>query len=268
MKKYQIGIEVALQSLRLAVVMHQQAVWRVVDTAELRLDGGDVQKNLRTVLKNIAPRIRQIILGLPQQRVLMKEIFIDSSLTRTEVYQYLQQQALALFGKPANHWIMDCEAHENGFRAAAAEREYVSNWLHIFRQLGMRVLAVDIDVLALARLTPTLADYQPDHTQALLWLRADELKFIAVKEGRLIYVKSAAYDPATVFTETVPPLLQFFNGLYPHLSAPEILVIGDHPPATAAMPLKIAALNPDIWRFQRAMQPQAYCSLGLAIYGY
>lgn len=269
MKKYRIGIEVAQQSLRLAVVMRQQTGWRVLETAELRLDGGDMLKNLRTLLKNIAPGIRQIVLGLPQQRVLLKEIFLDSSLTRAEVYQYLQQQALVLFGKPANYWIMDCEAHENSFRAAATEREYVMNWLHIFRQLGMQVLAVDIDAPALARLATSFAEYQPNQAQILLWLQADELKLIAVKEGGLIYVKSATYDSATTLTETISPLLHFFNGLYPQHGAAEIFVIDNNLSVTTTrQPWKRAALNPEIWRFSRMIQPQEYCSLGLAIYGY
>lgn len=269
MNKYRLGVEISADSLRLAVIAKHSAYWHVLETAELTLAGGDIQQNLRTLLKNIAPGIKQIILGLPHQRVLIKEVFIDSSLSYTEVYQYLQQQALPLFGKLAEHWVIDCEAQAHSFRAAAAEREYVLNWVRLFRRLKKQVLAVDVDILALARLTPSLQGYQPERTQILLWLKPDELVFVAVKAGKLIYTKSAGYCANINLTETVPTLLQFFSRLYPEHQEAEIEIIHHDPAVSAAVqPFKSAKVNPDIWHSESQIPMQAYCSLGIAIYDY
>lgn len=277
MKKYRIGMEITEKKLHVAIVVKQRHLWRLMETAAYELNPENLQETLQKVRKQVPRSIRQTILSLAYHHVFMKEIHIDSSLTANEIYLYLQQQSPMLFGKSADHWFLDFEpaistmnsGQQNSFRAVAAPRQNIAGLLAISHHCGFHIQAIDVDVLALARMVPTLTNYQPDQAQALLWLKTTELMFIAVKAGQLIYLKTAAYSPIQSLKEILPPIIQFFNGLYPQYTLANILLLNECSATNIeTASIKIASLSPEIWQTPVTIQPQEFCSLGLAIYDY
>ena len=106
-------------------------------------------------------------------------------------------------------------SHQHCFRAVAAAKENMLPWFRLCREAGLRVRAVDIDILALARLNRTFEGYEHGQPQALLWLKSTELLFIVAQNGQLIYAKRTAHTPLQPLTGILTPLLQFFHGLFP-----------------------------------------------------
>jgi len=271
MKKYRIGLEISPHQLGAAVAAKQKNGWRIIETLHVPIAANTIQQSLKQVRASIARSIQQTVFGLAYHQVLMKEIRLDATLTDAEVYHYLQQQASTLFGKPANHWFLDFERLQSGYRVVAGLKQTILAGLTLCRESGFRVSAVDVEVLALARLMPTLAAYHPDQLQGLLWLKPTEALFIVAQTGKLIYAKTAPYCASTqTIAETVRPLLQFFNALYPQQSLANVLLISEEstPPLPEEFNIKIAELNPNLWGVTKPVQAQALCSLGLAIYGY
>ncbi len=128
--------------------------------------------------------------------------------------------------------------------------------------------AVDVDILALVRLACTFEGYQADKCQALLWLKATELVLITFKAAQLIYVKTTAYSSTQSLIEIWTSLLQFYNGMYPqHPLAQAFLLTANLDVCRENLTLKTATLDSNIWKIHDPIQPQEFCSIGLATYG-
>lgn len=277
MKKHRIGLAIAENELHLAVVTRKKNHWQLVETLSVPVTTDNIRQMLQQARCGLARSIQCTIIGLPYHQVLMKEIHLDTQLTPADVYQYLQQQLPVLLGKPAQHWFFDFEpmrfstavASQTAFRLAAAPQENIATWLQICRAAGLHVQYLDVDVLALARLLPTLTAYHPDQPQALLWLKTSELLFTVSRAGQLIYAKKTIYIKDQPMMQTLTSLLQFFNGLYPHSPPASIILVDENSGHSLEnLPVQSAELNSGIWEFGTPVQAQYFCSLGLAIYGH
>lgn len=275
MKKCRVGIEINEKKLQLAVVARQKTEWRLIEALTIPVTSNNMAQTLKQVHREIAGSTFRVVASLPYNQILMKEIRVDSSLSDQEVYEYLQQQSTTLFGQPSNHWFLDFEPslfskknpQQTIFRVVATPRENMTHWIKIADESGFRISAIDVDVLALARLTPTFEHYQPDQPQALLWIKETELLLIISQAGHLIYSKRTTYSPAHSIAQVLPPLIQFFNGLYPQYILSNILFLDENPPVNSGnLEIKPAVLNNVIWKIPSPLKHNAFCSLGLTLY--
>lgn len=257
--EYRIGLEIAEDTLRLAVVTKLKTGWRLENVFMVEALTGNITSSLR---------LGRGVFCLPGRRVLMKELDLDIDGGKDEIYQYLRQQSCTLLGRPTEHWGFDFEVtQENQVRVAAAPREDIETWLRVCHAGGLRVCAVDVDVLALARLMSALTGYQPEQPQALLWLKSAELIFIVAQAGKLIYAKRTTYHAEQRVEKILTPLLRFFHGIYPQHSPTLLFSLNDlEMTVIGNLPIKTAELNPAIWQLSATMQPDFFCSLGLALY--
>jgi Tfp pilus assembly PilM family ATPase len=278
MNKYKLGLEITEKNLYYAVILPQKQGWKLLEAHSVNLDENtNLLQALQQIQSQLPRAIKRIVIGLSSSRVLMKEIRIDSRLTYSEIYLYLQQQSAALFGKLFDDWCLDFEpalftqnnVQQSSFRVVVASRDYLYQHLKIFQQCKFRVSTVSVDVLALARLAPSLAAYQADQPQGLLLLRNDELLFIVAQNGNLIYAKRSFYSSQQVLYDTLKAITDFFNGLYPQHSLQHILFIGEGDlQRMGNIIIQPAILNQSLWQIAGAFKPQALVSLGLAIYEY
>ena len=277
MKKCRVGLEIAEKTLQFAIVAKLKNGWRLIETLSLPVTADKMPHVLQEARRAIGKAIRNVILSVPYSQVLMKEIHLDSSLSPPEIYLFLQQQSPALFGKPAGEWLMDFEpcpfpaniSRQNCFRAVAAAKGNILPWFRLCREAGLRVRAVDIDILALARLGCTFEGYEHGQPQALIWLKSTELLFIVAQDGRLIYAKRTAHTPLQSLTGILTPLLQFFHGLFPQYRLENIVFLNENSPLPEdPLIINSAALNPAIWQISSPVMPHEFCSLGLAIHEY
>lgn len=277
MNKCRVGLEIAEKTLQFAIVAKLKNGWRLIETLSLSVTADKMPHVLQEARRAIGKPIRNVILSVPYSQVLMKEIHLDSSLTQPEIYLFLQQQSTTLFGKPAGEWLMDFEpcpfpaniSRQHCFRAVAAAKEIMLPWFRLCQEAGLRIRAVDIDILALARLSRTFEGYEHGQPQALLWLKSTELLFIVAQNGQLIYTKRTAHSPLQPLTGILTPLLQFFHGLFPQYKLEKIVFLNENLPLPEDhLILNPAALNPAIWQISTPVMPHEFCSLGLAIYDY
>lgn len=278
MKKYRIGLDFSEKKWQLAVVAKQKDGWQLMETFSVEGATDNRPSILQATRRRIARSVRHTVLSLPHNQVLMKEIRLDATLNSHEIYQHLQQQAVALFGKPADHWYFDFEplvfsthiAQQTCFRVAAAPRDTVLSAVALCRELGLQVQTVTVDVLALANLAHTLQNYRSDQAQAIVWLKAHELLFMVTLSGHLIFSKTTTYLAMHNISEVLIPIIHFFNGLYPHTILESIFLMSDDPLSLSIGDVKIenAALNTNLWQVPHVIRPEEFCSLGLAIYGH
>ncbi len=178
-------------------------------------------------------------------------------------------------GKTANDWSLDFEpslvkaSHEltKKFRVVAIPKVHIKEWVKFCSEYGFEIKVIDVDILALSRLVPTLEYGQPEQALALLWVKEQEFIFIATFKGQLIYVKTAPLQPH-FFKETVYQILQFYHGLFPDWVISEILLIDrTFSLDVDGYKIKPAKLNFEIWQTHHTITAASFCSLGLAIYG-
>jgi Tfp pilus assembly PilM family ATPase len=277
MNKYRVGIEITDKKLQVAVVFKQKQLWRLMDTVAFPLQNGDnLHEILRKSCRALPGSIGHITLGIPYPQVLLKEIFVDPSLAPSEIYQYLNQQAAGIFGKPTLHWRLDFEPNpfttnarnQVCYRAVAGPRETIETWQRIFRECGLTVSAIDVDVLALARLILTCEQYQPQQAQALLWVKPRELFFLVAQDGQMIYTKRAPLLSVQAFDTQLTSLLQFYNGLFPQYPLANKILLNENKSFIEDHSIKSASLNSEIWNTTKMVLPDEFCSLGLAIHEY
>lgn len=278
MKNLRVGIALAESRLHCSLVCKDKNRWRRLASHHYTFSAGNLCQTLLQIRAQIPRTARCTILGLPYHRVLMKEIKIDAQLNDEEIYRYLQNQAIALYAKPAQYWFMDyevCDLQQQQsllmkIRSISASREELFRLQKDFRTSRLTLSRVDVDVLALSRLTPTLEFYNPDQAQALIWIKQNEVLFLAVKTGKLIYVKRAPLSPEQNLNEILPGLIHFYHRLYPQHPLEDIFLIDENPTSRSdsfAHPLlKTILLNPMIWHTDQEVDPGDFCSLGLAIY--
>jgi Tfp pilus assembly PilM family ATPase len=267
MMKYRIGISMTEKNWQVAIVARQRNGWRLLETMSTEKS----VENLKEIFRQVRRRKRFgvcAVLGLPYHQTWMKEIQLDTGLTDSEIYRYLQQQAPILFGKPTAHWFFDfTPGLRDKTRIVAAAREHVTEWLALARACQLPVHAVDVDVLALARLLRTLDAYHPNQPQALIWPNTTDLIFMVAQAGQLIYAKKALYSPTQPLSDVLTSLSQFFTRLYPEYPLTDFLLLSDQDASVPHLPIKIARLNPALWQTSETVTAHQFCALGLAIYG-
>lgn len=275
MDKKRIGFEITEKKLHLSLVEKHAKGWQLVETTSFEIFTDNLSKTLSQARELVPRSFKEVVMSVPYSQVLMKEITVDSSFTPAEVYQYLLQQAENFFGKCSENWFLDFEtsliqtSHEltKRVRVIATSKTCLTQWLKFCGEHGFKIKIVDVDILALCRLAPTLEYGQSEQPVALLWHNEKEFLFIATFRGQLIYVKTAPLI-SSCFKENLQQILQFYHALYPHCPIAKILLIDKSMEIELnEYPLKLARLNLEMWQAPANILPCSFCSLGLAIYG-
>lgn len=131
-------------------------------------------ERLQLLLKAISYKSRLVIVALSYEEIITKIINIDKKLTSSQIYQVVQKQAERYAGSAAADLIVDYEKIPTQnitgnlipIRWIAAKRNQVREIEIFCKQNGLRLLAVDVDILALQR--SALQIFKPEHDQVVL----------------------------------------------------------------------------------------------------
>lgn len=277
-KHYQIGIEVSTDELYFTVVSRQRQQWLIQETDSISFQLGRLDHALHILRQQISRSIRHTIIGLPYHQVIIKEIQVDSNLTAEEIYQYLQHRATTIFGDAAGPLYLDFEkisldsTEQITIRVVAAPKTQVNEWKLRCQKNGFKLMAVDIDVLSLLRLTPWLQEHNHQRAQAFIWLKKTELILIVMNSDQLIYVKRSSLSTSLSICEQLTMMFQFFYGLYPQCDLEQGLVFGEVQALDfnnlILLGQNYLAIKLAVFKDHFISSSSQFCSLALSVYPY
>lgn len=216
-KNYQIGLEIIHDQFNFIITRQTGARWEIIETGTLPADGTEITwANLR---KQISRRIRDMIIGLSFQDIMLKEMQIDSSLNDHEIYEFLRQRAPKLFWNQIScaidfEILPSVTSEKKTIRVVAARQDIISNCQQLCAKHQFKLMAVDVDILAILRIANWIEGFDDQSPQALVWIREQEFYLTITHQQNLIYLKHASLEQDS-FENIFISLLQFFYNLHP-----------------------------------------------------
>ncbi len=144
-----------------------------------------IQANIAAI-KSFISTSTQVILALPSNETLLKNIVVDAALTDEEIIYHIHSQSLILFGYPTEQLCFDYETlftEENNRHiiVAACHVEKISIYQNCFKELKIPLNVIDVDVFSLLRITRLLTN-QKDFI--LLFQHNNHLLVILTRDGK------------------------------------------------------------------------------------
>ena len=93
---------------------------------------------------------KRTILGLRQHDVLIQKTSIDAQLTDTEIMKYLTQQANTNY---VDYALLSQTQSTKTLRVVTAQKSLITAYQNLFSSVGIPLHAIDVDILALERLS-------------------------------------------------------------------------------------------------------------------
>ncbi len=115
------------------------------------------KKSALLSIKNTYGQFAQVILGVENQSVIIRELTLDSALTDEQILHYLKTQSQHLFGHPASALATDYEILETKnetnqlIRVVSAHQSDIEKSQKLFANIGFALDVIDVDLFALAR---------------------------------------------------------------------------------------------------------------------
>lgn len=124
------------------------------------------------IVKSLISNSTRVILALPSQDALLKNMTVDAALTDEEIICHIHSQSLILFGYQPEQLCVDyktrsIEDNNRHIIVAACHQSKISAYQHCFNELKIPLDVVDIDVFALLRLTQSINDELIDLTSPI-----------------------------------------------------------------------------------------------------
>ncbi|MBS0349956.1 MAG: pilus assembly protein PilM [Proteobacteria bacterium] len=274
MEKIRTGMEINGNSVRIAVITPvKKSQWRILEIADFATEPEYLPNLLQRLKRELPLQRGKIIASVPHEQTLFKDIWLDASLKNQEIYRYLLQQVPLLFGNFAENWAFDFEITEsvknqNRISVVSLPQNKINQYRKWFKESKLAIHALDVDILALARLTTTCADWQMDQIQAWIEIKEFEWIFMVFRNQNLWFQKRAMpTSEKAAMQNQIAKLTQFYNGLFPEWPISQVSVLINNSSSKNHTDFQPVALNHDTWT-DTNVSHSAFCSLGLAIYDY
>ena len=251
-----IGVALLNNRIETAVVAKSRHFWRLLENFTLPLEENNLLETLAELKNKLQHFGRiQLNLGIHYTQVLIKELKLDNCLSLKQVLFYIKQNSIHLLGQPFEYWLIDFEKYsEHSYKVCAAPRENIFQLLSIFKNAGLRVRAVFVDIFAISRLCTSFQFYQPEHYLGIICVYHFEVLLIVCQNGQLVYHKKTICSLLQEVPRAISALLQFYNTFLPDK------------PLNQLFYTKEIKLNDDIWQVTAHHTINELTGLGLTVY--
>ena len=168
---------------------------------------GAIESNIDTI-KSYLSKSTRVVLALPSQDILLKNLVVDAALTDEEIIFHIQSQSLILFGHTPEQLCFDYESHfMNGNNrhliVTACHQHKISSYQALFNQLKMPLDVIDVDVFSLLRITFFLTN---ETDIILLFQYNNQLLVIVTQNGKLQKIERFDFIFSDALTQLNLPL--------------------------------------------------------------
>jgi Tfp pilus assembly PilM family ATPase len=131
------------------------------------------------------PKKARVIVGIPAEKIMMRDFTLDADLSDAEILQYLKSRAIQLFGHDSDHLCLDYEkqttneAAKQTVNVVAAHQSMIQHIQTSFAEEKIDLHAIDIDSCAIAR--------AQHHTAAQTFLSVEKMHTYTTAVGLCLW---------------------------------------------------------------------------------
>lgn len=203
-----VGIDLNTSAIRIAA-LHQENQIPIVNLVEIPIDpmtqsSTIIASAIKTSLKQMSLRIKNVIIAVPDSAVISKIIQLDQGLTESEIAQHINLETEHYFQQTATKLCFDfallgtsnTAPNKIDVQLTAAWRKEVDYRRHLIHDAGLAINAIDIESQALLR----LLQYQKQtQNSAVVLLEQDYFLLTLVAQGAVVQTYTEH------FSATCPP---------------------------------------------------------------
>ncbi len=218
----QIGLYIGKNILVAAASVKEKR--RAVELQTIDYQTNEAQQAFNQLYRHFSNISKKVVIAFSSEKMHLKEVRLDNSLSFEEVYQHSRQQASNWFGQSPGGWRVDTEwmfwlpeiKQQKAWRIFAAPALQINHFSKFLRKSGFSLLAVEIEITALARSLQFLEHYQPNQPHAGIWLQHDTLIFFVELKKQVIYSKK--YPLSTQIKPIITTALQTYENSFPQFN--------------------------------------------------
>ncbi|OGE35984.1 hypothetical protein A3E66_01665 [Candidatus Daviesbacteria bacterium RIFCSPHIGHO2_12_FULL_37_16] len=206
-----IGLDIGYSSIKVVVLSHKDKVPRllslghiaapqpgIVSEADLDLDA--VSKSISTLIDEVKPPTRDVVVGLPESRIFTRVVYDLPFLSDDELGQairYAAEEFVPMPIKDVNLYYQvlfrspkkDAKSRTVVF-VVAAPKLLIAKYLKVLTQADLRPVAIETELIAASRSLVSFSTYSP--TTLIIQLGASTTDFAIVSEGLILLTRSIA----------------------------------------------------------------------------
>jgi type IV pilus assembly protein PilM len=206
-----VGIDIGASSIKLAVLSKNQDSARLISlghipspipgiTSEAELDMEAVSAALKKLFDEVNPPTRDVAVALPESKIFTRVIYDLPYLSDDELAQairYAAEEFVPMPMKDVNLYyqvIFRSPKKEPNSRTVvfvvAAPKNLIDKYLKVLQNANLKVVAIETEVLAVARSLVTYNTFSP--TTLIIQLGASNTDFAVISEGLILLTRSIA----------------------------------------------------------------------------
>jgi len=154
-----IGVVFSEQDCKAVLLQHLSTRMECLKTTRVQRSQNDSRwpQSALIAIKLLYQTGVTIILGIPHQQILVRELTVDATLSDSQTMLFLQSQAMHWFEQSAETLCFDYEIldvtsdQKKLIRVTAAYRSYIQTWQTLFSENNLPLHVIDVDTFALTR---------------------------------------------------------------------------------------------------------------------
>lgn len=215
------GLDIGPGAIKLVKINCAETPFLVESAAILSLTAGaivkDEIKDVNAVVSSIKELVKKadlvakdIALAIPRSLAFIKNITIDSRLTKNEIESRAWIEANRHFPDLVGDIYLDFSVigpsaddnTQSEVLLVACRKEQIKPYIDVLRQAGLNAKIVDIDSYALERALALLVSTQNQEVVALLNLDTHLSTLIVLEKGNMVYAHDQSHDGQRLLTQT------------------------------------------------------------------